>query len=67
MSSNISELCKQSMRCKDQEKKREIDYLIASELGCNRKDVETIFQAMHPGTKRPYGKEKKHIKVYRIK
>ena len=44
MSSNISELCKQSMRCKGQEKKREIDYLIASELGCNRKDVETIFK-----------------------
>ncbi len=40
--------------------KREIDYLIATELGCNRKDVETIFQAMHPGTKRPYRKKRRN-------
>ena len=65
--SDIMNLCKQSVNCTDAKKKREIDYQIATELGCNRKEVETLFQAMHPGTKRPYKKEKKRVKVYRIK
>lgn len=65
--SNITELCKRSMKAKSSEEKREIDYQIATELGTNRRDIEMIFQAMHPRTKRPYQKEKKRVKVYRIK